>query len=184
MTDALLALWRLVRRFPAVGWGVQACAIAVGCWWLVASYGGAQYEAGRRSVTATLAPSGVDTVVRIVERQAEARTDTVVKRVLVTVKQVDTLVQNLPDSVQMRPDVSKIVEKTYTLAAQVDTLVRVIDTERAAHHLRASVDSAQIVALKVTNAGLVRENMTLAKRPRWRTVALGVLTGAVVGVLK
>lgn len=174
-----------IPNLPRWAWAALAgAALVLSAWAGVVAYGNGRYAAGRASVTATLAPSGVDTVVRVVERQAEAHTDTVVRRVLVTVRQVDTLVWAIPDTLLSEPRVKALAVTATTLAAQVDTLTRVIDTERAAHHLRAAVDSAQIVALKVTTSTLMAENRTLSRRPRWRTVALALVIGVVGGVLK
>ena len=178
-----MTFWR------SIPWYIYAFALAVGLFCLscvgVVRYGAAEYQRGRKSVQ-----DGVrfDTVMlgvaRKADRAAKAHTDTVVQRLTVTRWRTDTLVQNLPDSIRVVPEVRELIKNVYTLTAQVDTLTRTLDVERATSVLRASVDSAALVSAQVVITAKEDEIVTLKKRPQWRTVALALGAGVVAGVLK
>jgi hypothetical protein len=70
---------------------------------------------------------------------------------------------------------------TLTLTAQVDTLTRTLDVERATSRLRVSTDSAALMSAQLVIVSREDQIVALKKRPQWRTVvtvgALGVLAG-------
>ena len=74
---------------------------------------------------------------------------------------VDTLIRQVPPDVAALPDVKALIGATLTLSAQVDTLTRTLDVERAVSRLRASTDSAALVAASVVIAGKDDEIRTL-----------------------
>lgn len=180
---AVLAVWSFAKRLPLAVWALLGgVALVLGVVWSIQAYGNARYLAGRADV---LRGAQVDSATRAwaggVVRQTEAHTDTVVRRVTVTRARVDTLWQQVPDSLRAVPEIEALRVGIVTLTTQVDTLVGALERERAAHRVRASVDSAQVVALGVVNRQLVADNHRLAKRPRWRTVVGGGVVGAALG---
>lgn len=185
MIDTALSLLRVLTKLPRSVWaGVAACALLVGCWWAVASYGATRYEDGRQSVLlVTQGSDSVGAVVKAAHTEAVAKTDTVIQHVTVTRHRVDTLVERIADSVQVLPDVSNFIRNTYTLAAQVDTLTRAIDTERAAARLRFAVDSAALVYERTRVVALTDTVRTLERRPRKRAVVTAAILAGVVGYL-
>ncbi len=165
--------------------GVGAVLVFVALWAGVASYGASRYADGRRSVT-----DGVrfDTVlvgqVRKADSIAKAHTDTIVQRLVVTRYKVDTLVRLVPDSLRSVPEIAALVTATTTLTAQVDTLTRTLDVERAVSRLRAATDSAALVSAALTIVSQEDQIMTLKKRPQWRTVVTVGALGVVAGLLR
>jgi len=179
------ALW-LVQRISREAWVALAVVlVAVVAWVSVASYGASRYAEGRASVTevAETVPAGV-TVARDADDAAKAKTDTIVQRIVVTRWRVDTLIRLIPDSLRAVPEIAALTAATTTLTAQVDTLVRTLDVERATSRLRASTDSAALVASALTIVQQQDQIVTLKKRPQWRTVALALGAGVVAGVLR
>ena len=179
------ALW-LLKRLPwevyPAGAGV---AVVVTLWAGAASYGASEYARGRKSVTASAeaVPASV-AVARGADSTAKAATDTIVRRLTVTRWKVDTLVRLVPDSLRAVPEIAALMTATTTLTAQVDTLTRTLDVERATSRLRASVDSAALVSAQMVIVSHTDTIMALKKRPQWRTVALGIVGGVVVGLLR
>jgi hypothetical protein len=161
---------------------VAALALAIVAWVGITSYGASRYAEGRASVTtsAERVPPSV-TVARAADSSAKARTDTIVQRIVVTRWRVDTLIRLVPDSLRAVPEIAALVAVTTTLTAQIDTLARTVEIERAVSRLRASADSAALVSAQITIVQQQDQIMTLKKRPTWRTVvtvgALGVLAG-------
>jgi hypothetical protein len=159
--------------------------VFVALWAGVASYGASRYADGRRSVT-----DGVrfDTVmvgqVRKADSIATAHTDTIVQRLVVTRYKVDTLVRLVPDSLRSVPEIAALVTATTQLTAQIDTLSRTLDIERAVSRLRASTDSAALVSASLVIITKEDEIMTLKKRPQWRTVVTVGVVGVVAGLLR
>ena len=179
------ALW-LVQRISREAWVALAVVLlAVVAWVSVASYGQSRYAEGRRSVAevAESVPAGV-TVARDADDAAKAKTDTIVQRIVVTRWRVDTLIRLIPDSLRAIPEIAALTAATTTLTAQVDTLVRTLDVERATSRLRASTDSAALVASALIIVHQQDQIVTLKKRPQWRTVALALGAGVVAGVLR
>jgi len=184
MIDTALALLRVAGRLPRSVWaGVAAFAVLVGLWWAVASYGATRYEDGRQSVLrVTQGSDSVGAVVKAAHTEAVAKTDTVIQRVTVTRHRVDTLVQRIPDSVRVLvPVVDTLARVAVTLSAQVDTLTRAIDLERAAARLRFQVDSAALVVERTRVVALTDTVRTLERRPRKRAVAAAAILAGVVG---
>jgi hypothetical protein len=173
----------------SIPWYIYCFALAVGLFCLscvgVVRYGAAEYERGRRSVT-----DGVrfDTVlvgqVRKADSIAQAHTDTVVQRLVVTRWKTDTVLRDVPDSLRRVPEIAALVTVTAQLTAQVDTLAHTLDVERATSRLRASVDSAALVSARLVIVAQGDSIVQLKKRPQWRTVgAVGVLA-FVAGLLR
>jgi ElaB/YqjD/DUF883 family membrane-anchored ribosome-binding protein len=159
-------------------------ALWIAVWVTVASYGASRYREGRRSVTASAGtvPVGA-TVARDADSTAQAHTDTVVRRIVVTRWRVDTLATAVPDTLQTVPQIRALIVATRALTAQVDTLARTIDIERAVSRMRASTDSAALAATALVIVQQQDQIVTLTKRPQWRTVAFAVGAGLVSGVL-
>jgi hypothetical protein len=79
--------------------------------------------------------------------------------------------------------VRALVANVYTLTAQVDTLARTLDVERAISRLRASVDSAALVSARVVIIAQSDSIATLAKRPRWATVVKSSIGAGLLGAV-
>lgn len=175
----------MTRPSGAVIAGAVGVALVVALWAGVASYGTARYHEGRRSVTASVRVDTVTVgVVRKADSTAKAHTDTIVKRLTVTRWKVDTLIQLVPDSLKAVPEIAELSGMAGQLTAQVDTLARTLDVERAVSRLRASTDSAALVSALVVIQAKDDEITTLKKRPQWRTVGAALVVGAVAGLLK
>jgi len=165
--------------------GVGAVFVFVALWAGVASYGASRYADGRRSAT-----DGVrfDTVlvgqVRKADSIATAHTDTVVQRLVVTRYKVDTLIRAVPDSLRAVPEIAELSRITLQLTAQVDTLARTLDVERAVSRLRAATDSAALVSAALTIVQKEDQIVSLKKRPTWRTVVTVGALGVVAGLLR
>lgn len=184
----VMQLAQLCRKVPLSAWLTVALALLLmgGCWERGA-YGAREYERGRQAVIKGAAfDSTLRSVVVAGHAKAVAHTDTVIRRVVVTSRRVDTLVLRVPDSVRVRfPVVDSLVLAATSLTARVDTLTRALDAERAAATLRFAVDSAALVYERVKVVGLQDEVKRLEKRPRWRTVVTtGVLAVASTLVLR
>jgi prophage DNA circulation protein len=164
--------------------GVGAVLAFVLLWAGVASYGASRYAAGRASVVAATQPATVVSVVRAADSTAKAATDTVVRRVLVTRWKVDTLLRQVPDSLIAVPAIKSLASSVKQLTAQVDTLARTLDVERAVSRLRAATDSAALVSAAHTIAAKEDQIVSLKKRPQWRTVVTVGALGVVAGLLR
>ncbi len=169
-------------------WAVRAAIsvlLPLVLWLGVSSYGASRYAEGRASVTTSAAsvPSSV-TVVRGADSTAKARTDTVIKRLVVTRWRIDTLLRDVPDTLQTVPQIAALMAATQTLTAQIDTLTHTLNVERAVGRLRASTDSAALVASALTIVHKEDEIMALKRRPQWRTVAVVGVLGVVAGLLR
>jgi hypothetical protein len=164
---------------------VAALALAIMAWVSVTSYGASRYAEGRRSVTqsAESVPPSV-TVARAADSSAKAKTDTIVQRIVVTRWRVDTIIRLVPDSLRAVPEIAALVAVTTTLTAQIDTLARTVEIERAVSRLRASADSAALVSAQITIVQQQDQIMTLKKRPTWRTVVTVGVVGVLAGVLR
>jgi hypothetical protein len=164
---------------------VAALALAIMAWVSVTSYGASRYAEGRRSVTqsAERVPASV-TVARAADSSAKAKTDTIVQRIVVTRWRVDTIIRLVPDSLRAVPEIAALVAVTTTLTAQIDTLARTVEIERAVSRLRASADSAALVSAQITIVQQQDQIMTLKKRPTWRTVVTVGVVGVLAGVLR
>ena len=81
------------------------------------------------------------------------------------------------------PVVDTLATVAVTLSAQVDTLTRAIDTERAAATLRFAVDSAALVYERTRVVALGDTVRALEQRPRKRTVVTAAILAGVVGYL-
>lgn len=167
----------LLRRVPWPAW--VGVGVALALWWGVVAWGDARYAAGRRSVTTTVS-DGARGAIDAATGVASARVDTIRERVVVTRWKVQAAVAALPPEVAALPPVQVLVSETTTLTRQVDSLVTALDQERAMRVLRAAVDSAEIVGLRVTVADQQHE---LARRPQWRHVLGGVAVGVALGVV-
>jgi hypothetical protein len=179
------ALW-LVQRISREAWVALAVVlVAVVAWVGITSYGTSRYAEGRRSVTqsAETVPPSV-TVARAADSSAKAKTDTIVQRIVVTRWRVDTLIRLIPDSLRAVPEIAALTAATTTLTAQIDTLARTVEIERAVSRLRASADSAALVSAQVTIVQQQDQIMTLKKRPTWRTVVTVGVVGVLAGVLR
>ena len=168
-----------------LSWPIVVLATLIAAWVAVASYGASRYAEGRRSVTRSgdVVPLGV-TVARAADSTAKAHTDTVVQRIVVTRWKVDTLLREVPDSLKSVPQITVLIAATQTLTAQVDTLTRALDVERAVSRLQASTDSAALVSAQLVLAASADKIRALAQRPQWRTVALALGAGVVAGLLR
>jgi hypothetical protein len=124
------------------------------------------------------------TVSHAADSTAKAATDTVVQRIVVTRWRVDTLIREVPDTLRAVPQIKALIAATLVLTAQLDTLTRVLDVERATSRLRASTDSAALVSAALTIVHQEDQIVKLKKRPQWRTVALALGAGVVAGVLR
>jgi hypothetical protein len=164
---------------------VAAHALAFVVWVGIASYGASRYAEGRRSVTqsAESVPASV-TVARAADSSAKAKTDTIVQRIVVTRWRVDTIIRLIPDSLRAVPEIAALTAVTTTLTAQIDTLARTVEIERAVSRLRASADSAALVSAQITIVQKQDQIVTLKKRPTWRTVVTVGVVGVLAGVLR
>jgi hypothetical protein len=148
----------------------------------VAHYGTSRYAAGRRSVMqAVQFDSALLTTTRRHAVEATARTDTVVRRVLVTRYRVDTLIQRVPDTLRVVPEIAELSGVTGQLLTQIDTLTHAIDLERAAARLRADVDSAALVSARGTIVQQDDAVRSLERRPTWGKAGAVAIGGAVLG---
>ena len=168
-----------------LSWPIVVVATAIALWVAVASYGARRYADGRRSVTqsAEVVPVGM-TVAREADSTAKARTDTVVQRLVVTRWRVDTLAMAVPDTLQTVPQIQALIAATLVLTAQVDTMTRTLDIERAVSRMRASTDSAALVASALVIVQQQDQIVTLTKRPQWRTVVTASVISLAVGLLR
>ena len=180
---AVMAVGSALKRLPLAVWALLGgVALVLGAVWSVQAYGNARYLAGRADVlrsaqgdSATRAWAGA------VVRQAEAHTDTVVRRVTVTRARVDTLWQQVPDSLRAVPEIEALRVGIVTLTTQVDTLVGALDRERAAHRVRVAVDSIAFHGYALTVVAQRDTIATLRKRPTWGKVAASAAVGMIVG---
>jgi hypothetical protein len=124
------------------------------------------------------------TVARAADSSAKAKTDTIVQRIVVTRWRVDTIIRLVPDSLRDVPEIAALVAVTTTLTAQIDTLARTVEIERAVSRLRASADSAALVSAQITIVQQQDQIVTLKKRPQWRTVVTVGVVGVLAGVLR
>jgi len=108
----------------------------------------------------------------------------VVQRIVVTRWKTDTVLRDVPDSLRRVPEIAALVTVTTRLTAQVDTLVRTLDVERAVSRLRASTDSAALVSAQLIILAKEDQIVHLKKRPQWRTVGLIAGAAFVAGVLR
>ena len=159
-------------------------ATAIAAWVAVASYGASRYRDGRRSVTESKASVLTSvTVARAADSTAQAATDTIVQRLVVTRWRVDTLTQAIPDTLQTVPEIAALIGVTRTLTAQVDTLTHALDVARAVSRLRASIDSAALESAQGTIVQQQDQIAILHRRPTWRAVAIALGAGLTSGVL-
>ena len=183
----VMQLVQLFRKLPPSAYVIAVLVLGLmgACWERDAAVDRA-YARGKADAEKGAAfDSTLRSVVAQQHTASVAHTDTVVRRVTVTRLRVDTLVQRIPDSVRVRfPVVDSLVRVAVKLTAQVDTLTRAIDTERAAARLRVAVDSATIVAQRITINAQADRLVDLQKRPGWGKVAGGVLVGALLGVAR
>jgi hypothetical protein len=189
MTAIMMALTWL-RRVPRDVWFLVAgVALVSAGYFAVVAKVNAAYERGKRDAAQGVVFDSV-MVARAAERvaKANAHTDTVTQRVLVTRYKLDTLVVQLPPEVVNVPEVKALVTTVQTLTVQVDSLVTAHTAERAAWTEKARVDSSAIYALRIIGTAQRDTITTLQKRPKWRTVVVGTLagvaTGFVAGVVK
>lgn len=168
-----------------LSWPIVATALTIATWVAVASYGASRYAEGRRSVTlsAEVVPASV-TVARRADSTAKAATDTIVKRIVVTRWRVDTLAMAVPDTLQTVPQIKALLAATRTLTAQVDTLARTIDIERAVSRMRAATDSAALVSSALVIVQQQDQITTLSRRPQWRTIVTASVISLAVGLLR
>jgi hypothetical protein len=124
------------------------------------------------------------TVARAADSSAKAKTDTIVQRIVVTRWRVDTIIRLIPDSLRAVPEIAALTAAATTLTAQIDTLARTVEIERAVSRLRASADSAALVSAQITIVQQQDQIMTLKKRPTWRTVVTVGVVGVLAGVLR
>ena len=170
---------------PVLWWCVIALAQALALWFA----GGATVAAIRQDERGKVLAEGERLgreLAAAYERRADsiasAHTDTLRVRVVVTRWQVDTLIRQLPPEVREIPAVDTLVKVVTVLTVQVDSLDRALDRERVASKLRASVDSASIVALRITVQAKEEQVQRLQKRPTWAKVGGAFVVGALVGV--
>lgn len=180
------------RTVSPVLWSVViALALALALWFAGRSTVSAIRQDERTKVLADGERLGRE-LAAAYERRAEAiataHTDTVRERVVVTRWQVDTLIRQLPPEVREIPAVDTLVRVVTVLTVQVDSLDRALDRERIASKLRADVDSAAIVSLRIMTHEQERTIVRLQKRPTWAKVGgafvVGALVGVAVGVLR
>jgi len=180
---AVLWVLNALRKLPREVW---LFALAVLAAWsmsrAILSYGAAKYALGKRD-----AAQGVvfDSVMlsRAAERVAKqiAHTDTVWLQAKASAKKATAAVAALSPDVAALPPVDTLVQAVTALVAHVDSTDHAITAERAAWTERAKVDSAAIYALRILGTARGDTIATLRKRPRWRTVVVGTLTGAATG---
>jgi hypothetical protein len=189
MTAIMMALTWL-RRVPRDVWFLVAgVALIVAGYFTVIAKINAAYERGKRDAAQGVVFDSV-MVARAAERvaKANAHTDTVTQRVLVTRYKLDTLVVQLPPEVANVPEVKALVTTVQTLTVQVDSLVSAHTAERAAWTEKARVDSSAIYALRIIGTAQRDSIVQLEKRPtRLKAAVYTVLAGAVgfvAGVVK
>jgi hypothetical protein len=175
----------LFHSVPVAGYvvaGMAALFFAITS--TVTRHGDRRFEDGRRSA---LQSAPVDSVVKALAKSATetaaSRVDTVVRRVTVTRWRVDTLLQRLPDSLRVVPEVEHLVRLMVAFTAQVDTLTRAIDTERAARTIERTVADQQILALRGVVVVTQDSVRSLARRPTRRAQITTGIFGAVIGAL-
>jgi hypothetical protein len=181
----LYRLWSTLRKLPREAWlFVLGLSVALSLVVGIKHYGADQYARGKRDAAQGVVFDSV-TLARAAERvaKANAHTDAVWLRVKGARKKVDSAIVALPPEVADVPEVKALVATVQTLTVQVDSLTAAHTAERAAWTERARVDSAAIYALRIIGTAQRDTIMTLQKRPRWRTVAVGTLTGALLGVV-
>ena len=169
-------------------WAVRVwwlAVIALAMWGGITQYGASRYAAGRNSVTA-VAPFDMTMLgaVHTADDAATAKTDTIRQRTVVTRWRVDTLMREIPDTLTSIPQIKALIAATRVLTAQVDTLTHTIDVERAISRVRASADSTALIASARIITNRDDQIVALKKRPVWRTVALALGAGVVVGLLR
>lgn len=169
-------------------WAVRAAgwlAFALVVWSGIVRYGQSRYAAGRNSVTAVAAfDVTMLGAVHTADDAATAKTDTILQRTVVTRWRVDTLIREIPDTLTSIPQIKALIAATRVLTAQVDTLTHTIDVERAISRVRASADSTALIASARIITNRDDQIVALKKRPVWRTVALALGAGVVVGLLR
>lgn len=165
-------LWVLRYIPPRVYWvlGVFTC-LCVGVWWHQRATDHA-YAAGWEA--AALAAQAVQPVYRDRVIRAVARTDTVLQTVYRRVHAVDTLIQQVPETLRvMLPPVDRALAACTALARDCDQLRADVQTERVA---RDSLEQSQAVVIVAQTATIQH----LSRRPtRVRAVAGAVLMAAV-----
>jgi hypothetical protein len=174
------------RVAPYLWWLVISMALALALWFAGRSTVRSIRQDERARVLAEGEAFGswlAQTKARRDDAIAKAHVDTVRVRVMVERRRVDTLVLRVPDSLKAVPEVAALIAGVRRLTTQVDSLDRALNLERAASQMRAQVDSAAIVSLRIVVQGKDAEIASLKKRPRWRTVALGVVGSAAAGYL-
>ena len=174
-----------LRKLPHEAWlFVLGLSVALSLVVGITHYGAEQYAKGKRDAAQGVVFDGamVARAAEVVSRKA-AKVDTITQRVLQTRWKVDTMVLQLPPAVADVPEVKALVTAVNTLTVQVDSLTTAHTAERAAWTEKARVDSAAIYALRIIGTAQRDTIMTLQKRPKWRTVAVGTLTGALLGVV-
>lgn len=185
-----LSLLTALRRIPAAVYMLVAGVLAIAALThSIMAYGESRYAEGKRDAARGAAFDSVLVSQFSRVREVEVlKTDTIVQRLTVTRHRVDTLIQQLPDSVRTLPSVAPLVATVRLLTVQVDSLTMQIDTERAAHRMERDVLVAQATAQRITINVLTDSVQTLEKRPTWtRAGALAVVAaaaGAIGGLLR
>ncbi len=185
----LAQLWQLRRKVPLSLWLIAGLVVLLGVSRCERTrYGAREYD---RGVADTKAGAQMDSMLRaqLVAKHdsAKAHTDTAVKHVQRARTRVDSAIAALSPTTSQLPEVANLVATVTQLTTQVDTLVRTLDRERTLGALRASVDSASIVSLRIiANAEAKRADQAERERdakPGWPKVIGGAVVGAAVGVL-
>jgi hypothetical protein len=131
LTALLLTLTGRLRDVPLWAWvTVLGVALAIGAGIGIESYGQRAYARGQRDTLQQAAMVQVVATERV--RVAEARTDTIIKRVVQRIAITDTLIQRVPDSVRIAyPVVDSALRSCSTLASDCAQFRADVQTERA-----------------------------------------------------
>lgn len=115
----------------------------------------------------------------IAERQkaAASRTDTVLCVVTKQVKRVDSVTVRVPDTVRVRfPVVDTLMVESQGLVVAVDSLTRVVQTERDASALLVSTLRGQLVQSRLEVGREHDARVAAERRPtRWQALGLAAL---------
>ena len=169
-------VWLSLRKLPLWVWGVAAgVVLALGAvLWHRAEVREA-FQAGRYSVQTDAARVGQ--AQRETVTVVSARVDTVTKRIVQQIRTVDTLIEQVPESIRVAvPAVDTALKACSALAQDCDRLRLLVKEERAARE-------ALTVSLGATITATSDSLRKAEQRPRWRPLLAALALGVVGGVV-
>lgn len=184
---ALKDIWRGLTSLPSFIQGAAIIALALPL--LFAWDGHRIASAEQRGADRVLARARVDSIALKASLKAaymaRTKTDTVLKVVTAKAKAVDSaaiiaaaFARQLPPALDTIPAVQELrgmvidlSVRTTELAADVDSLTRTLDAERATHRMAVDVAVAQLAEANMVILAKTDTITTLERRPTWHTVA-------------